>query len=76
MYAILDKQSNQSLARSEFFNIYKFKGSSSPYTLKTCAGLAETAGRRAHGYVVESVNEKMSLCLPTLIECNQVPNNC
>ncbi len=74
MYAILDEQSNRSLARSEFFEIFKISGSSYSYTLKTCAGCSETAGRRASGYTVESVDKKMSIHLPTLLECNQIPN--
>ncbi len=68
MYAILDEQSNRSLARSEFFEIFKISGISYSYTLKTCSGCSETAGRRASGYTVESVDKKMS------IECNQIPN--
>ncbi|KAL1252709.1 hypothetical protein QQF64_017402 [Cirrhinus molitorella] len=74
MYAILDEQSNRSLARSEFFEIFKISGNSYSYTLKTCAGHTETAGRRASGYTVESVDNKISIHLPTLLECNQIPN--
>lgn len=44
MYAILDDQSNRSLARSEFFRLFSITGDSQPYTLKTCAGLKQTAG--------------------------------
>lgn len=75
MYAILDEQSNRSLARSQFFELFQIQGASHPYTLKTCAGLTGVSGRRAHGFVVESVNEKLSLPLPTLLECNDIPNN-
>uniref|UniRef100_A0AAZ3P5G6 Metadherin a n=1 Tax=Oncorhynchus tshawytscha TaxID=74940 RepID=A0AAZ3P5G6_ONCTS len=39
-YTILDEQSNRSLVQ----------GPSSPYSLKTCAGVMETVGRRANGY--------------------------
>ena len=75
MYAILDDQSNRSLARSGFFKLFNITGDAQPYTLKTCAGLKQMAGRRACGFMVESVDEKISLPLPTLLECNQVPNN-
>lgn len=75
MYAILDEQSNHSLARSDFMDVFKMSGFPYPYTLKTCAGLKETAGRRASGYTVESVDKKPSFPLPTLLEYNQVPNN-
>ncbi|KAL1274384.1 hypothetical protein QQF64_027198 [Cirrhinus molitorella] len=52
MYAILDEQSNHSLARTEFFDKFQIKVSYFPYSLKTCAGLKETSGRRASGYIV------------------------
>ncbi|XP_076879123.1 uncharacterized protein LOC143527737 [Brachyhypopomus gauderio] len=75
MYAILDDQSNRSLARTEFFKLFDIVGDAQPYTLKTCAGLKQTAGRRARGFIVESVDSAIRLPLPTLLECNQVPNN-
>ncbi|XP_072010850.1 uncharacterized protein [Engystomops pustulosus] len=75
VYAILDDQSNKSLARSTFFDIFNIKGPSSPYSLKTCAGTVETAGRRATGYTIESIDGRTSLTLPTIIECNQIPDN-
>lgn len=74
MYAILEEQSNCSLAWSEFFEIFKISGSSYLNTLKTCAGCSETAGRRASGYTVESMDKKKIICLPILLECNQIPN--
>lgn len=75
MYAMLDDQSNKSLARSEFFNLFGIEVGSYPYTLKTCAGLAATSGRRANGYQIEAVNGEVSLMLPTLIECDDLPDN-
>ncbi|XP_037609979.1 uncharacterized protein LOC119478948 [Sebastes umbrosus] len=71
-YAILDDQSNRSLA---FFKMFDIADDTSPYTLRTCAGVSETAGRRARGFIVESADEKTSLALPTLIECDQLPDN-
>lgn len=75
VYAILDDQSNRSLVRSELFNLFDLKGQSSPYSLKTCAGVVETAGRRVHGFQIESIDGQVTLPLPTLIECNQIPND-
>ncbi|XP_074469284.1 uncharacterized protein LOC141754250 [Sebastes fasciatus] len=75
MYAILDEQSNVSLARSEFFDMFSIKGAAVPYTLKTCAGMMETAGRKAHGFTVESTDGKINMPLPILTECNEIPNN-
>lgn len=75
IYVILDDQSNRSLAKAEFFEMFSIQGTTSPYTLKTCAGTKEAAGRRAYGYTVESVDGKVNIPLPTLVECNDVPNN-
>ncbi|XP_040077158.1 uncharacterized protein LOC120849101 [Ixodes scapularis] len=75
MYAILDDQSTRSLARAEFFNLFDVQGESSPYTPKTCAGTAETTGRRASGFLVANIDGSVKLPLPTLIECNQMINN-
>ncbi|XP_060126117.1 uncharacterized protein LOC132591490 isoform X1 [Zootoca vivipara] len=74
LYAILDDQSNKSLASPTFFDMFDIKGPSFPYSLKTCSGNVETAGRRASGYKVESLDGQTSLTLPTLIECNQIPD--
>lgn len=75
VYAILDDQSSRSLARSEFFNLFQISGSDSPYTLRTCAGVTETPGRRATGFMVESLDGTTSVMLPTLIECNHMPDD-
>ncbi|XP_053323801.1 uncharacterized protein LOC128497662 [Spea bombifrons] len=75
MYAILDDQSNRSLARSTFFDIFKIQGPSTPYSLKTCAGTTSTMGRKATGFQIESLDGQTCLPLPTIIECNQIPDN-
>ena len=49
LYIILDDQSNKSLARSVFFDILNLKGPISNYSLRTCAGTVEMAGRRDDG---------------------------
>ena len=73
LYAIHDEQSNRSLVRSEFFEVFGENGPSSPYALRTCAGLKETMGRRATGYVVETLEGTVHIPLPSLIECNISP---
>ncbi|ETE63496.1 Octapeptide-repeat protein T2, partial [Ophiophagus hannah] len=74
LYAILD-QNNRSLASSAIFDAFGIKGPSTPYSLKTCAGIVEMAGRRASGYQVELVDGKTCVTLPILIECNQIPDH-
>ncbi|KAK5853507.1 hypothetical protein PBY51_014653 [Eleginops maclovinus] len=75
MYAVLDEQSNKSLAKTEFFNLFGLKASPAPYTLKTCAGTTETSGRRVNNFTLESMDGKLQLPLPTLIECDMVPDD-
>ncbi|XP_056377073.1 uncharacterized protein LOC130273782 isoform X1 [Hyla sarda] len=75
MYTVLDEQSNRSLAKTEFFDLFGDKGSPTPYTLKTCSGVVETTGRRASNYIIESLDGKTKVTLPTLIECDEIPND-
>ncbi|KAI4881113.1 hypothetical protein NFI96_002207 [Prochilodus magdalenae] len=72
MYAIIDDQSNRSLARSEFFQFFDIHGNPAPYLMKTCAGTIEMAGRKAVGFQIEAVNDPVCLDLPPLIECNEI----
>ena len=64
-----------SLAISEFFDTFDEYGSTVEYTLRSCAGYITTSGRQASGYIVEALDGSTKLKLPTLIECNNVPNN-
>lgn len=67
-YAIIDDQSNRSLAKSAFFDIFNISVEKmTPYTLKTCTGVSEAVGRRISNFIVDH--------LPTLIECNALPDN-
>lgn len=75
LYAIMDEQSNRSLVRSQFFEMFRDESQSAPYTLRTCAGVKESSGRRASGYEVESLDGTLHVPLPSLIECNDIPNN-
>ncbi|XP_036003031.1 uncharacterized protein LOC118566091 isoform X1 [Fundulus heteroclitus] len=75
LYAIMDEQSNRSLVRSQFFDMFNDQSPSAPYTLRTCAGVKQSAGRRATGYEVESLDGTVRVPLPSLIECNDIPNN-
>ncbi|XP_060070498.1 uncharacterized protein LOC132550447 [Ylistrum balloti] len=75
VYALIDDQSNKSLASSEFFDGFGENGPEVEYTLTSCAGTFTTSGRRAGGYVAESVDGNSIMDLPPLIECNDIPNN-
>ena len=74
VYAILDEQSNRSLAKPELFSKLHIKSELFEYTLKTCSDTVVKSGRRAQNCVVESLDGSVSYRLPTLIECSQIPN--
>ncbi|XP_071123362.1 uncharacterized protein [Mytilus edulis] len=75
MYAIIDDQSNRSLASPEFFNLFDVKDKPENYTLSTCSGKVVTSGKRGRGFVMESINGNDKFDLPVLIECDHIPNN-
>ena len=74
MYAIFDDQSNRTLARSEFFQSFNINTSEVEYSLSSCAGKLVTSGKTAHGYIIESLDGLLQLDLPTILECNEIPN--
>lgn len=74
MYVILDEQSNLSLVRSAFYDIFSIQGAGSSYILKTCPSIIHTSGRRAMDFVI-ALDGAVFLALPTFIECNLTPNN-
>ncbi|CAL9684350.1 unnamed protein product [Knipowitschia caucasica] len=74
-YAIMDDQSNRSLAKSSVFDTFGITKNSFPYKLRTFAGLEEVTGRRAYNFIVESADCKSRLELQTLIECDMLPDN-
>ncbi|XP_014676616.1 PREDICTED: uncharacterized protein LOC106816503 [Priapulus caudatus] len=75
MYVILDDQSNRTLGRPEFFDLMHVpNGTTQPYTLVSCAGGINTQGRCARGLTISSVDERFSVEVPSILECDQVPN--
>ena len=74
VYAILDDQSNRSLARPELFNHLGIKGHETEYTLTSCNGQSRVTGRVAHDLVVESLGGTCHK-LPAILECNDIPNS-
>ncbi|VDI09604.1 Hypothetical predicted protein [Mytilus galloprovincialis] len=75
VYCVLDDQSNRTLATSDFFNFFRENGKEFEYALASCAGRFVSSGRRASGYVLESLDGSSCLNVPEIIECNDIPNN-
>jgi len=74
-YIILDEQSNRSLARKELFNAFNIVCQPEKYTLMSCSGSTTMSGRRLTGLTIESLDGSIKMQLPTVIECNEIPNN-
>ena len=74
-YAILDEQSNRSLAKPALFSKLNISSEEYEYTLKTCADTVVKSGRRAQGCVIESLDGSTRYQLPALIECPMIPDN-
>ena len=62
------------MAKSEFFDHFNENTQEIEYVLSSCSGHVTTTGRQASGYIIESLDGSTKLSLPTLIECNQIPN--
>ena len=74
LYAIIDEQSSHSLARSSFFDHFSISGPEESYFLKSCSGDTMEYGRRCSDFVIESLDSSCQMTLPTLIECDQIPD--
>ena len=74
MYAMIDDQSNRSLARSDFFTFFNVPDDQTEYTISSCTGNLTVSGRHASGFTIESLDGCTQLQLPTLIECDYMPN--
>lgn len=75
VYALIDDQSNHTLASSSLFDAFDQNTPDHEYTLVSCSGPIKTSGRRGTGFIIESLDGRCSFKLPTLIECAELPNN-
>nr|XP_034311384.1 uncharacterized protein LOC117684234 [Crassostrea gigas] len=74
VYAIVDDQCNQSLASPELFDALNIMSSPIHYTLTTCMGKTAQNGRQAHGMKIRSLDTAVTMDLPLLMECDDIPN--
>ena len=74
-YALIDDQSNRSLAKTELLDYFSESSSNIEYTLSSCGGQVLKSGRVSEGFVVESMRDNEKIELSPLIECNDIPNN-
>lgn len=75
LYAVIDDQSNRTLGRSEFFDRMNVSDTEiQHYTLSSCSGRVPMSGRRASGFTIEAIDGSAKMELPTIIECNEIPD--
>ncbi|XP_069133524.1 uncharacterized protein [Argopecten irradians] len=74
-YALLDDQSNRSLASTELLDSLGMAGREIEYTLTSCSGRSKLTGRKAIGLVIRSSEGSTMYSLPPLIECNNIPTD-
>lgn len=77
LYALIDDQSNRTLGSPEFFEGFKDTCTFQEirYSLSSLAGNITTTGRRADGFVIESLDGTTTYDLPSLMECIEIPDN-
>ena len=75
MYCMIDEQSTHTLAVSNFFDKFNECGPEYTYTLKSCSGESKSSGRRAQGYIIESLENSQTFVLPEIVECDYIPQN-
>ncbi|XP_069108188.1 uncharacterized protein [Argopecten irradians] len=73
VYAILDDQSNCTLASPQLLDALDVPCTEICYTLSSCSGKWKSSGRRAVGLTVRSADGSGSVYLPSIIECENIP---
>jgi hypothetical protein len=61
------------LQEVHFFDLFKVNSRPEEYIMSSCSGKMTTSGRRASEFVIESCSGELTLELPTLIECENLP---
>lgn len=74
-YVILDDQSSCSLAKPVFFELFSVE--SKPFSChpRIFSGIVETSGKKAGGFQIKSLDSKLLISLPPLIQCHKILNN-
>lgn len=74
-YAMIDDQSNQSLATPSICDFFRENCTQeSMYLLSTCSGQTRRTGRKLRNVNIESIDGSGSFHLPPVLECDQIPD--
>ncbi|CAC5426417.1 unnamed protein product [Mytilus coruscus] len=75
VYAIIDDQSNRSLATPDLFDRLGLHGSQKLFVLSSCSGSSTMVGRYASGIRICSIDGQSTFEMPDVIECDSIPSN-
>ena len=75
VYALIDDQSNHTLGTPHLFDSFNDSLGHINFTLSTCSGKVSVTGRKTEACVVEAIDHSISIKIPSLIECADIPNN-
>ncbi|XP_022111523.1 uncharacterized protein LOC110990734, partial [Acanthaster planci] len=73
-YAIIDEQSNKTLATHQLLDKFNIDYREVHYTLRTCSGEESAHGRWADDFIVQDIRGTVSLDLPVVTECSLIPD--
>ncbi|XP_071158970.1 uncharacterized protein [Mytilus edulis] len=75
IYAIIDDQSNHSLATPDLFDRLGLHGSQKQFVLSSCSGSSTMVGRYASGIRICSIDGQSTFDMPEVIECDSIPSD-
>ncbi|VDI77106.1 Hypothetical predicted protein [Mytilus galloprovincialis] len=75
VYAIIDDQSNRSLATPDLFDRLGLHDSQKQFVLSSCSGSSTMVGRYASGIRICSIDGQSTFDMPEVIECDSIPSN-
>ena len=73
-YAIIDDQSNKTIATHQLLDKFEINYREVSYTLRTCSGEETAHGRWADDFYVQDIRGTVSIDLPTVTECSVIPD--
>lgn len=75
LYALIDDQSNRSLAKSELFDLLNINSEPKDFQLQTCSGVNSMTSRIGRNLMVSSLDGNTIHRLPPTVECETIPDN-
>eukprot|EP00794_Sanderia_malayensis_P002286 gene2286-2630_t len=75
VYAVIDDQSNSTIAKPELLDKLNITSNPVTYKMKTCGGVSSITGRSTESLSVSTCDGGLSIKLPYVRECSNIPDN-